>query len=579
MSHKRSSWLEERRAIRFFRGEASIIITMLSSLFICAFGALFNGALGQDAQPPGDILAAGIEALGGMDNISRIETVSYVGPRIYRTRTVMESFSITGLDKFTSTTGQQNISFSYDGPYIKQRIDRFHQLDAAWGWARPLLEPFNFSLVIQGGSEGFAAVVAGSYNLLAPGAPPSGYRDGLQAAFHISEANKMSPLLLTAIRSSNYTQVEEEISTGERLPAVYDPALDLTVIFNPNTSLPYIIRSYEDHRLWGRSTHDLLVHDYAQTEGVMFPRRFKTFYNGNLPLGDYLVDEVLINQVADPAHFDGPEGLTELNTPAHDDSYGFAEIGEYTASYLWEGQYTGTFANISATTPYPDIPGAWVLTFQDAPTYRQMVLELDDSVIVFDAPAHQNLLVMQWVEETLGKSVTHVWPTHHHHDHALGVADYIANGAKLITVEEAREYYTTVPASQFLTYSTHAPLVLEGANVQATFIHMNGSLHAWDQSYAHITPSCTAANSTSLIFDADHATPFALDVGDHGSILELVDRMSDDRVATDTFVVSAHSDPVPLSLYVETIGYRYPTYSSLDYRFGVPACSENKVAS
>lgn len=239
----------------------------------------------------------------------------------------------------------------------------------------------------------------------------------------------MSPLLLSTIFSRNYTQFEEEISTGEKLTAgssriwlyptlrlclltfllVYDAVLDLTVIFNPNTSLPYIIRSYENHKFFGRSTHDLLVHEYIEIAGVMFPQRLKTIYNGDLLLMDYVADEVLINQVADLAFFNGPEGFTASNTPARHDSYDFSEIGEYSASYMWTGQYTGTLANLSAASPYPDLPGAWVLTFQDAPTYRQMVLELDDSVIVFDAPAHQSILVIQWVKETLGKSITHVW--------------------------------------------------------------------------------------------------------------------------------------------------------------------------
>ncbi|KAH6981544.1 hypothetical protein BKA56DRAFT_672355 [Ilyonectria sp. MPI-CAGE-AT-0026] len=263
----------------------------------------------------------------------------------------------------------------------------------------------------------------------------------------------MSPLLLSTLLSGNYTQVEEKISTGEKLPAVYNAVLDLTVIFNPNTSLPYIIRSYENHKLFGRSTHDLLVHDYTQIEGVMFPKRLKTIYNGDLLLADYV-----------------------------------------------------------------------------------MVVELDDSVIVFDAPAHQSILVMQWVQETLGKSVTHVWSSHHHHHHhhALRTADYVARGAKVITVDQARDYYSNIPERQFLTYSTSAPMVLKGTNMQVTFTHMNGSVHAFDHSYAHILPSCAAVNSTSLIFDADHVTPLALDVGDHGGILELVDRMADDRVASDT---------------------------------------------
>lgn len=43
-------------------------------------------------------------------------------------------------------------------------------------------------------------------------------------------------------------------------------------------------------------------------------------------------------------------------------------------------------------------------------------------------------------------------PTHHHHDHAFGVVDYVASGAKLIVPDHAASYYTTVPQDQIVTY-------------------------------------------------------------------------------------------------------------------------------
>ena len=44
--------------------------------------------------------------------------------------------------------------------------------------ARPGLDPFKYSLVLQGGKEGYAAVVEGTMNLFEPDAPPGGYLDG-----------------------------------------------------------------------------------------------------------------------------------------------------------------------------------------------------------------------------------------------------------------------------------------------------------------------------------------------------------------------------------------------------------------
>lgn len=46
-------------------------------------------------------------------------------------------------------------------------------------FARPELEPMDYSVVVQGGDDAFAAVVRGSYALFDPTAAPEGYLDGI----------------------------------------------------------------------------------------------------------------------------------------------------------------------------------------------------------------------------------------------------------------------------------------------------------------------------------------------------------------------------------------------------------------
>lgn len=43
--------------------------------------------------------------------------------------------------------------------------------------ARPALDPFKYSLAVQGGEKGYAAVVDGTMNLFVPNSPPQGYID------------------------------------------------------------------------------------------------------------------------------------------------------------------------------------------------------------------------------------------------------------------------------------------------------------------------------------------------------------------------------------------------------------------
>lgn len=190
---------------------------------------------------------------------------------------------------------------------------------------------------------------------------------------------------------------------------MYDGTLDLAVLLDPVTSLPYIIRSYENHSFFGRVTQDLVVHDYTTVNGVGFPRRFKTIFNREYVVSDYSVDSVIVNSDIASTSFKGPAGRLPEHAPRRDRLYDFAEIGEFNSFYSWNGQYAGTFENVTAVNPWADLPGVWLVTVTNAPGVRQLVIEVGNSVVVLDAPPHQSLLIIQWVRERLGKSVTHIW--------------------------------------------------------------------------------------------------------------------------------------------------------------------------
>ena len=196
------------------------------------------------------------------------------------------------------------------------------------------------------------------------------------------------------------------------ISAVHDSTLDLTMIFDPATNLPYIIRSTEDHYVFGPSTSDFLVYNYTSEAGVMFPRHFKTIYNDQYLLEDFIVSEVSANPTFPTDFFQGApanESMTPKVAPAKVDGYSHAEIGEWSANMLWAGNYTGTLANLSATHPLPDVPNLWFLQFQDAPGYSQLIMEFENGVIVADSPPHQSLLIIQWIKQTLNKPITHLW--------------------------------------------------------------------------------------------------------------------------------------------------------------------------
>ncbi|CBX96024.1 predicted protein [Plenodomus lingam JN3] len=101
---------------------------------------------------------------------------------------------------------------------------------------------------------------------------------------------------------------------------------------------------------------------------------------------------------------------------------------------------------------YPELPGLYILKLPQIQDFRQVLLEMDDYVIVMDAPPEQAPAVVDWARKNLGKPIGQVWPTHHHHDHAFGVKTYSQAGATVVVPEMAKEYYSNIPGIKFETY-------------------------------------------------------------------------------------------------------------------------------
>lgn len=82
---------------------------------------------------------------------------------------------------------------------------------------------------------------------------------------------------------------------GITYPALAANSLNITVAFNSETNLPYIIRSYEDHHIFGKSANDFVVYNYTSFAGVQMPRRVKCMYNEDNLLIDALISDIDVN--------------------------------------------------------------------------------------------------------------------------------------------------------------------------------------------------------------------------------------------------------------------------------------------
>lgn len=48
--------------------------------------------------------------------------------RHFRSRSMSQTFGLNGLDRILAGAGRQDVSFSFHGGVVKQRIDRYHDL-------------------------------------------------------------------------------------------------------------------------------------------------------------------------------------------------------------------------------------------------------------------------------------------------------------------------------------------------------------------------------------------------------------------------------------------------------------------
>lgn len=96
-----------------------------------------------------------------------------------------------------------------------------------------------------------------------------------------------------------------QINGGRNYPAVTDSALNLTIIFDPDTYLPSRVRAYEYHPILGPSTNDILLYNYTTVDGIGLPQNTKLLYNEDLMLQEVYLDSFKINPSLEASFFQG----------------------------------------------------------------------------------------------------------------------------------------------------------------------------------------------------------------------------------------------------------------------------------
>jgi hypothetical protein len=154
----------------------------------------------------------------------------------------------------------------------------------------------------------------------------------------VRDALRLSPKLLLQMQANSQSTSAENITYHETgpFPAVTDISLNITVIFDPESFLPYLVRSYEDHLIFGPSTNDYVLTNYTEIGGIKFPRLVQIIYNENSLLLHSLRDTITINPTFDVGFFDGIPlsqigstfSLSLPSAPVLSTEYGAAEVFE-----------------------------------------------------------------------------------------------------------------------------------------------------------------------------------------------------------------------------------------------------------
>ncbi|PTD06895.1 hypothetical protein FCULG_00005498 [Fusarium culmorum] len=479
--------------------------------------------VGPTAQ---QVLDAALDALGGTGPISQLKGITFHAPRIYRSRSLMQSYQLMRADTSVMTSGSQNISYKLDVEDFQQRIDRHATPSNSWSWGSPDLKPVDFSLVVHDGANGFACYVNGNNMIHLPENVTFGYTD------------------------------------------VQDIEHGIAVIVDSKSNLPYIVRTIESHPIYGNATKDLYLSNYKEVQGIKFPHFIQTIYNSttqrlSAALEDFLIEEITLNPDFPTGYFDGiPENqsLGPKTSPAKSSIFPNGLVTDYSSSMLGSGVAPQPLKVVRAENPVRGLSQVhWlVLNDRDDLGFKMVIIEFEKEV-----------------SDNLKKPITFVAPSHHHRDHSGGVPDFVKAGAKLIIPEIAVKYWSSVPGAEFVTFNETHPYMHNDDKIAAWFNWEDQPSHASDWTYVVVTERCASADSPVVAFEADSwEAGLDAELSSQSQMRQWLDQIVSDGLPRHTIVFPSHGKITPLEQLLEITAYPYPNFDVTNWRDGAAICGK-----
>jgi hypothetical protein len=218
------------------------------------------------------------EAVGGMDAINYAPRSDHAlpsndnGSYLSAYSAARHSLKIIMLK---ASSGSQNITFDFSEQFLRQKVDRFYHYADYWIWQFPNVKPaIHYSMVLQAGSDGWACFTRGQNNFFS--ADPSaalGYADPILTDYLIITSQTFAvPKMVVYFNSENASLIASTMTdplTNVTLPTLTDPVSSITLVFNATSYAPYMVRTFEEHAIFGNSTSDVLLVVMRDPDTVM----------------------------------------------------------------------------------------------------------------------------------------------------------------------------------------------------------------------------------------------------------------------------------------------------------------------
>ncbi|KAG9495040.1 hypothetical protein J7337_013271 [Fusarium musae] len=228
-----------------------------------------------------------------------------------------------------------------------------------------------------------------------------------------TEALMMSPGHVERIRRSKSSEEREVDISGIKFPAVYRNLDKLLVVVNSETYLPYIVRSEEQHPIYGNATEDVYFSNYRDVQGIKFPHTIQTIYSSssqrlNVVLEDFVIDKINATAKLGDNFFDLVPHSQKVNISEKPPGVPGDLVTDYSTSLLGSPVKNVSVEALKSARPV-DLPQVYWLIIDDSHDlgFKQLIVEFETEVIVCDAPPFWSEAVMEWIEKNIGK-VTYV---------------------------------------------------------------------------------------------------------------------------------------------------------------------------